>query len=88
LGEQFVTKKKFTLPIGIWYSKFHEGEYGYEGVKSWSGKNYENYGMLGKAMMIIFDGKGRVRRIVVSGGEEGETEMERTVQFLQKEASA
>jgi hypothetical protein len=88
LGEQFITRKKFTLPIGIWYSKFEEGEYGYDGVKAWTGGNYDNYPATGKATFMIIDGKGRVRRYMLGGGEEAEIEMERTVQFLQKEAAA
>jgi hypothetical protein len=87
LEEQFVTKKKFTLPIGIWYSKFYEGEYGLEGIRIWTGGNYDNYPSTGKATIMILDGKGRLRRYMLGGGEEAEIEMERTVQFLQKEAA-
>jgi hypothetical protein len=88
LGEKFVTANKFTLPIGIWYSKQFDDDVVTRHIKAWTGGNYDNYPCEGKSSLWIFDGKGRIRRIVTVGGRDGEILMERTVQFLQKEAAA
>jgi hypothetical protein len=88
LGEKFVTANKFTLPIGIWYSKQFDDDVGTRHIKTWTGGNYENYPAFGKSTFFIFDGKGRIRRITPGGGRDGEILMERTVQFLQKEATS
>jgi hypothetical protein len=88
VGEKFVTANKYTLPIGIWYSKREANEVGGSNIREFTGGNFDNYPTASKSMFFIFDGKGRIRRITPDGSLDGEIQMERTVQFLQKEAAA
>jgi hypothetical protein len=87
LTERFLTRMKIDFPIGIEYVPMVPNEDGGMSARD-RGQNVAHYSVTGLTLTIALDGRGIVRRIFIQHGREGEVQLIRTVQFLEREAAS
>jgi hypothetical protein len=76
---------KVTIPVGIWKGKKVSNDNG-ETVPE-GGPTFAKYPLVGKPTIWILDGKGIIRRIFPGYSRDVETEIAKTVRFLQREVA-
>lgn len=84
LAKYFLTNQKLTFPIGIWKSPKALNEDEGMTITS-SGPMYKAYQPVASFTVWVLDGTGKIRKIMPSLYRTQETQLARTLEFLERE---